>query len=363
MFEHFSNPFTPEKPLDPDVAGAVKALFDAKTAEDVRRELGQTPTEPTPAEDFNVDPNFDISVTEQEKHESFLESIELGVRKLSRKYFARFAEFGLPPPALEALEVPPDLTQEHLNAIAEIFGTGNLELSVIPGEEQLTDEYFKAMYPEKQREEDTTRGLTSYNPSHFKNNADADLIGSTEATVETWLSAYQRSIRATVKELQGQLILTESVYKPTYTDGKQQYTTKDGQSDPLLPIIQEVFGEDTNRYDLTHNHWTTELIPKVKEKIIKAFTDKGLTSPNFEIILTPAIVFNQQTTLNHPENSTTSTYEWSDDILLKQDNTDSGFRLMVGRSGLGGAGYVVRDRRGGSWINGGGRLSVVFSKS
>ncbi|KKT70268.1 MAG: hypothetical protein UW63_C0030G0001, partial [Candidatus Uhrbacteria bacterium GW2011_GWF2_44_350] len=73
-----SNPFTtPKKHLNPDVAGAVKALFDAKTAEDVRRELGQTPTEPTPAEDFNVDPNFDISVTEQEKHESFLESIEL----------------------------------------------------------------------------------------------------------------------------------------------------------------------------------------------------------------------------------------------------------------------------------------------
>ena len=358
------NPFTPEKPLNPDVAGAVKALFGAKTAENVRRELGETPTEPTLVEDFNVDPNFDISVTEQEKHESFLESIELGVRKLSRKYFARFAEFGLPPPALEALEVPPDLTQEHLNAIAEIFGTGNLELSVIPGEEQLTDEYFKAMYPEKQREEDTTRGLTSYNPSHFKNNADADLIGSTEATVETWLSAYQRSIRATVKELQGQLILTESVHKPTWiTGGKQQYTTKEGKPDPLIPIIQEVFGEYTNRYNLTHDQWTTELIPKVKEKIIKLFTAKGLATPKFEIILTPAIVFNQQTTLNHPENSTTSTYEWSDDILLKQDETDSGRRLMVGDSGNGGSGCVNRGHREDRWHSRGGRLSVVFPKS
>ena len=359
-----SNPFTtPKKHLNPDVAGAVKALFDAKTAEDVRRELGQTPTEPTPAEDFNVDPNFDISVTEQEKHESFLESIELGVRKLSRKYFARFAEFGLPPPALEALEVPPDLTQEHLNAIAEIFGTGNLELSVIPTEEQLTDEYFQVMYPETQREEDTARGLISYNSCHFKDNAAAGVVGSTKATTETWLSAYKRSIRATSKKLQGQLILTESVKKPMCTDGTQQYTTKEGQPDPLLPIIKEVFEKDTNRYYLTHDHWTTELIPKVREKIIKLFTDKGLSTPKFEIILTPAIVFNQQTTLNHPENSTTDTCEWSDDILLKQDETDSGFRLMVGFSVSGGSGYVNYNLRERPWNDRGGRLSVVFSKS
>jgi len=80
------------------------------------------------------------------------------------------------------------------------------------------------------------------------------------------------------------------------------------------------------------------------------------------VILTPAIVSNLQTTLNHPENSQTNTSEWASTILLKQDGTDSGYRLVVGYSGDGGAGYVDDGHRGDRWGSRGFRLSVVFGK-
>ncbi len=189
------------------------------------------------------------------------------------------------------------------------------------------------------------------------------IVGSTEATKETWFAAYRLSQASFAKSLQGQLILTETVKKPTHTDGTQQYTTKDNKPDPLLSIFQEVFGEGANRFNHSHDQWTTELIPKVKEAIQKRFKSKGLIIPNFEVILTPSIIFNQQTTLNHPENSQNNTFEWNHDPLLKQDKTDRGRRLVVGDSVYGGAGYVDLVRRGGPWDRRGGRLSVVFPRS
>ncbi|KKU07160.1 MAG: hypothetical protein UX09_C0034G0025, partial [Candidatus Uhrbacteria bacterium GW2011_GWE2_45_35] len=61
-----SNPFTPKKPLNPDVAGAVDLLIDKKTGEEVREALkGTAAVEPTPADVFDFDPTDDFISVEQ----------------------------------------------------------------------------------------------------------------------------------------------------------------------------------------------------------------------------------------------------------------------------------------------------------
>ncbi|MBI5022828.1 MAG: hypothetical protein HZC05_01510, partial [Candidatus Magasanikbacteria bacterium] len=145
----------------------------------------------------------------------------------------------------------------------------------------------------------------------------------------------------------------------------QQYGTKEGADatlDPLLPIIHEVFGKEANRFKLSWDDIKEKLLPKVKEKIQDVLTGKHLSVLDFKVILTPALVGNQQMTNLRPENSQTNTYEWTSTPFLKQDNTDSGHRLVVGHSGNGGAGSVDGNHRGSSWDSNGFRLSVVFKK-
>ena len=254
------------------------------------------------------------------------------------------------------------LSPEYIEALSEVFKGETLEKIDLPKPEELIDKYFAKMYPETQREEDTAKGLVSYRPSWWKDKADKFIVGSAE---ETWGQTYVRSMKSEAAQLQGALLLTESIQKPKYTDGSQQYGSKDGLDstvDPLLPVIQEVFGDKANRFNLTWDKINNDLIPKIKERITAAFIKKGLPIPNFDVILTPALASNIQTTLNLPANSQTNTAEWSSTPLLKQDNTDSGRRLLVGNSDRGGAGYVFGDHRGNSWDNDGFRLSVVFKK-
>jgi hypothetical protein len=67
-------------------------------------------------------------------------------------------------------------------------------------------------------------------------------------------------------------------------------------------------------------------------------------------------------TTTHPENSQTNTWEWTDDTILKQDNADSGHRLLAGDSGDGGASCVDDGDAVGVDSFGGFRLSVVLRK-
>ena len=251
---------------------------------------------------------------------------------------------------------------EYIEALSEVFKGEKLDLTAMPKEEELTDEYFDKMYPVKQRAEDTTRGLTSYRPNWWNESSNKEITGPDK---ETWGQAFERSMRAEAEQFKESVIFTESIQKPKYKDGKQQYGTIEGtepDKDPLLPIIQKVFGKKANRFNLTWDQITNELLPKVKEKIKDEFAGRCATIPDFEVILTPAIVSNLQTTLNHPENSQTNTSEWTSTILLKQDGTDSGYRLLVGDSERGGAGSVGDDPRESRWGDRGFRLSVVFGK-
>ena len=251
---------------------------------------------------------------------------------------------------------------EYIEALSEVFKGEKLDLTAMPKEEELTDEYFDKMYPVKQRAEDTTRGLTSYRPNWWNESSNKEITGPDK---ETWGQAFERSMRAEAEQFKESVIFTESIQKPKYKDGKQQYGTIEGtepDKDPLLPIIQKVFGKKANRFNLTWDQITNELLPKVKEKIKDEFAGRCATIPDFEVILTPAIVSNLQTTLNHPENSQTNTSEWTSTILLKQDGTDSGYRLVAGFSEDGGAGFVYYVPRENRWNGRGFRLSVVFGK-
>jgi len=244
-----------------------------------------------------------------------------------------------------AFEIKPNIL-EYIKALAEVFKGETLDEIAMPKPEELTDEYFDKMYPAKQREADTARGLVSYRSSWWNQDANKDLVGQVE---ETWGQVYARSMKSEAERFTDSIIFSESIQKPKYKNGSQQYGTTEGDDadiDQLLPLINEVFGKKANRFNLSWDDITAKLIPKIKEKIQEAFAGKHLSVPNFEVILTPALISNRQMTEQRPENSQTNTSEWTSTILLKQDGTDSGHRLLVGHSERGGAAYVDNDRRG-----------------
>ena len=292
-----------------------------------------------------------------------------GAYELYVKYKKEFIEIKAKIGKDSAEPFPP----EYVEMLSEVFKGEKLDLTAMPKAEDLTKEYFDKMYPVKQRAEDTARGLTSYRPDWWAETADAAFtISEKEEEASkgkkkrsTRGELYVASMKSEAARFGGSLLFTESIQKPNYKDGTQQYGTTEGtetDKDPLLPVIQEVFGEEANRFNLTWDQITNELLPKVKEKIQNEFVGKRITVPNFEVILTPALVSNLQTTLNHPENSQTNTYEWTSTILSKQDETDSGYRLLVGDSETGGAGCVDGAHRENRWDDRGFRLSVVFEK-
>ena len=313
-------------------------------------------------------------------HRDIMLNKETGVPEFAGRFVGlqehldeRGKRYGVIAPVLDAPEIPKGFTLEHTRAMSEIFGKNNLEPMNAPSADQIDDKYLAMMYPTKQSDEDKTSGLINKRGDWWAKTADAAFtISEKEEEASggkkkraTFGELYVASMKSEAARLGGSLFFTESIQKPNYKDGTQQYGTTEGiemDKDPLLPIIQEVFGDKANRFNLTWDQITNELLPKVKEKIQNEFVGKRITVPNFEVILTPALVSNLQTTLNHPENSQTNTYEWTSTILSKQDETDSGYRLLVGDSETGGAGCVDGALREYRWDNRGFRLSVVFEK-
>jgi len=291
------------------------------------------------------------------------ESPERITNETNEKLNQRAKEFNLKQTFnLETPQIPEYLTEEHIKSLNEIFGENNLEFTPVPSPETLDENYIKMMYPEKQTEKDKKRNLVSYRPSWFNEKSDESITKSKE----TWGESYIRGMKEELKTFKDSTIFIESIQKPKYQDGTQQYGSKDGidkTKDPLINIFQEVFGKDQNRFNHTHDDLTQKLISKLKERIIKNMKNKNLdiNPENMKIILCPASLFNLQTTLNHPENSQTNTWEWTSTILKDKNNQDTGHRLFVGGSGDGGAAYAGNARRGSSWDYGGVRLAVVFN--
>ena len=269
------------------------------------------------------------------------------------KLDARATEMAVPAIGLEAPVISKFLAKEHTKvreAMAEVFGAGNLESVFLPSPDTLTPEVFNTLYPKAQRPEDTAKGLTLFQPDWFEQSA-RDITGKEE----TFFEAYQRAMIATAQKYQS---------KPLWVESRN---TSAPSSDPILPLIKEVFGADReNRANLSWDDITTQLIPKVQAKLHQTLISSGISKAEagkFRVTLCPALAFNLQTTLNHPENSTRSNFEWAEDTILNADGSGSGDRLRVGDAGQGGAGYASNGRRGDHWGDRVFRLAVMHEKS
>jgi len=288
--------------------------------------------------------------------------VEQETEKLQDALNARAKQFNLPENyKLQTPEIPEGWTPEHLAVMAEVFGADNLRPLIVPTVEELQDlneSYQTTMYPEKQSEQDKKRGLTSYRPNWWNDKSDKDVTHSDE----TWGQAYIRSMRQELQETGGTILFAETIKKPNYRDGKQQYGSVQGEDpslDPLLPIFKEVFGEDANRFNHSWDEIQDRLIPIVKQKLEQSFKDKGLSIPAFEVSMLPATALNSQMTFQTPENSQTDTYEWTSTVLTDGQGQDTGRRLFVGRVDSGGAARVDSGPRGFLWAIWGVRLAVV----
>ena len=237
-------------------------------------------------------------------------------KDLSSKLTARAKEFGQTTEyAIAAPELPVGLTEAHLAAVRESLGTSGQGFAerVLPTPADLNDldeAYTDAMYPKEQSQADKDRGLVSYRPSWWKDGSDKSIT----KTDETWGQAFTRSMRQELEKLGGSLVLLDTAVKPKYKNGEQHYGTTEGNdpaADPLLPLFREAFGADANRFNHSWDDLETKLIPLAEEKIKAELMSRGLKEVPFTVMLVPAILDNQEMTLNHPESSTTNTWEWT----------------------------------------------------
>jgi len=299
------------------------------------------------------------------KPERAPESAELNERafglaaELSDKLTARAKELGRTENfAVAPPELPPGLTEAHLRAVREALVAGGVGFAerVLPaasdlgGLANLDSGYIKTMFPETQRPEDKANGLISSRPSWFN-------------------AAFVDSMRQELNALGGSLVLLDTAIKPNYTDGAQHYGTVEGNdpaADPLLPLFREALATpekpNPNRFSHSWDDLQNKLIPLAKEKIKAEFASSGLPDVDFQVILVPAILDNQEMTLNQPISSTTNTYEWTSTPKLESDGADTGLRLYAGYSVLGGAGYLDGYGRSSRDDYLGARLAVVFKK-
>jgi len=269
------------------------------------------------------------------------------------KLDARAKEMAVPAIRLEAPKVSEFLAKEYIKvqeAMAKVFGAGNLESVFLPSPDDLTPTTFGTLYPKAQRPEDTAKGLTLFQSDWFEQSA-KDTTGADE----TWFEAYQRAMIATTQKHQG---------KPLWVESRN---TSDSVSDPMLPLIKEVFGVDReNRANLSWDDITTQLIPLAEAKLRQSLVSSGISeteASKFRVTLCPVLAFNLQTTLNHPENSTRSNFEWAEDTLLKADGSDSGRCLLIVGSGRGGVASADLAHRGRPWAGTVFRLAVMHEKS
>lgn len=266
-----------------------------------------------------------------------IEQIEEAAKKMKEFFKERAKGFRVKPPELQETLAPIELTENHLEALDEVFGMGNLEPVIMPEPESLDNDYFEMMFPKEQREEDKARGLISYRPKWWEEEANAGIF---KPKKETWGEVFIRSMKAEAERLQGKIIFTESIRRPEqiYEDS-QQYGTKEGKDktkDPLLAIIKGVFGDKVSRFSLSWDEINMRLLPKVKEEIEKKFEGEGLEVPSFEVMITPALVRNEQITEKHPENSRSYTNELTSTVFQGQDGKDTGLRVVLGYHGEGG---------------------------
>lgn len=276
----------------------------------------------------------------------------------------------------------PELSQEQFKVIEDFFGEKegkeggkpNLEARYLPtaGDlKDLADKYSQVMYPaedpaRQKRDADNHQGLVTWRPESF---GAAVSIKGFDFQGETWEKALPRFMREELNILHSSchpLILIETLQKPNYIDGSQHYGTKEGtdpSKDPLLPFLREVFGEDANRFNHYHNKLTEILLPRIEAAIKAKFEERKIEPPNFKVVLVPASISNLEMTLFHPENSTTTSWEWNSTVLTDKNRQDSGRRLFSGRSDVGGASVVGDGGASGPWDRGGCRLAVVFPKN
>jgi hypothetical protein len=161
------------------------------------------------------------------------------------------------------------------------------------------------------------------------------------------------------------LILLDPAVKPEFRNGKQHYGSiagTDPSLDPLLPLFQECFGRDASRFSHSWDDLNEKLLPLAKKKIEERFVKEGLPIPDFDVILVPALLDNQEMTLHNPKSSSTDTLEWTSTPLLDDSGADTNRRLIVGHSDDGGAGNVCGGDRGRRYGFRGSRLAVVFVK-
>lgn len=267
---------------------------------------------------------------------------------------------------IEFNPVESEISEKQLEAMAEVFGEGNLEPVLLPTLEQFDQKYLDALYSQEETADDKARGIINHHPSWWDKEAEEPFRSKDK---ETWGDVYIRSMRAELAKHStssaNSVLLMESIQKPNYRSGELHYGSADGQDstlDRLLPLFKEAFGETATRFNHSHDELVSQLLPKVKEKIIEKLKKHGQPIPKFQVILAPASAFNLQTVVNHPENSKTSIWEITSTVVLDKASEDSGHRLVVGSSANGGAGNVGRDRRGNRSGSLGVRLAVVLEK-
>lgn len=302
--------------------------------------------------------------------DSFLIEISIKSMRMLNELYRRRAEVmekrtgqkGLSEVLQNTLEKPiisKEFSKEQMDVFTDFFGDSNLSVTMMPAPEKLTDEYFEVMYPYKKDDRDSKAGLMSFRPEWWD-----EILDNVSSSLHkwTWQHAFIKATKKQASQLKRSILLTETIQKPNlFVSERYYYGSQEGNDrdlDPLQPYIEELIGEGYTRFDLSANLVEHSLIPLLKDRLEDEFIKSGLELPDYDIIMTPAIIFNQFSTLINNSSTQTDGYEMSSTEYIDNDRNSRIF--ICGCAISGGASYIGELDRDESTDNCGFRLSIVL---
>ncbi len=242
---------------------------------------------------------------------------------------------------------------KQIKAIEDIFfGENKPFISEPIHPEELTAEWFNKMYPVEQTEEDSKKGLVNYRSTSMKQTGlDGNRIGS-----EVFFEIMKKEAEQLAQKYD--LFVTESIQKPSVTTFQEKhYGSQEGLS-KNLDIVESIItwcdglpptASRYGRFKLCIDE-VNIILAKIKEMICNDWNEKKLKYRDFDVILTPALLFRQlcevypalTQTLGEERTSTLGLNTWQNlvvggregagNINVVRDNTrndHTGFRFTI----------------------------------
>ncbi len=243
---------------------------------------------------------------------------------------------------------PAEKYSEHIDAIKElIFGQFEPFITDPAEDGDMNHEKFLSLFPEITESQwnalpDKDKTLVNFRSHLWQRSPGVYSLVHQPGSIMS--EVMERSLIKDAKEVAEKysLLVTETIIRPNSLEGEvmgEHYGSYSGSIENLDPIAKMIGGGSNLRFNRVGMWLISNTFPKLKNIIQKKWNEEGLSLPNFEVILTPALV-NRRLNEEFPGLSQVKTSELSGTFVVSHDGYKSNMRILVGGSENGGAGSL-----------------------